>query len=394
MSDITLEVNGIRYSGFTDAAVTNSIESFASQFTFAATAKDAFDFSTGNFGTIQNDLKVQDEVKVYIGDDLVSTGHIEDLNLSYTPDSHGIVVKGRDKAGDLIDSSIIQKSYSQTFFISLVKAVLKDNGYADIKISNKTTSLLKLENVGAVKTEKGDTIASFIDRYAKKLQVLITTDESGDLVVIREGSELSTGSIRAKMNSATNNVLAGSLSISTTERYRYIEMYSQGSNDSFTSSSVSQSGISIDKIIRSPRRKRISMTTASEDATLGDMAKWNVNIRKARGQRYNCTVQGFHADPESKKLLWLPNTLVTVDDDRCQISGQFLIQGVSYRYSNEGSFTDLSIVEKGAFTVGGLPFAKGSSLGGDLIKDAGVGVVDNITRVATGGIDSSAFFDI
>lgn len=377
MSDFYLEVNGLRYQGFTDVNVVKSIENLAGQFTFSTTVKDGFTsatesgitFLTGNLGTLQNDLKIQDEVKIYIDDTLLISGFIEDLSIAYSADSHSISIAGRDKTGDLIDSSIIQKSYSQRGFVKLIEMVLKDNGHTSISVINDVANLSNLEANEIIKTEKGDSIATFLDRYAKKLQVLLITNEDGDLVITREGADLAIGNLISQMNGSNNNILSANISVNTSERFRYIEVYSQSSNDDYTASSVNQSAIAIDSVIRDTRRKRVTMSTATKALSLNNLAKWSVNVRKAKGSRYNCKVQGFYTQ-RNKGALWTPNTLVQLIDDRCQVNGQFLIQGVSYSKSLQGTFTELSIVERGAFTVEGAPIADGGSFAKNLIRSA------------------------
>jgi prophage tail gpP-like protein len=329
-------------------------------------------------GVIQNDLKVQDKVKVFIDDNKVITGYIEDLAISYTAGSHSREVSGRDKTGDLIDSSIIQKNYKQRNFIKMAEAVLKDNGYSDIKVINNIKKLPILtvaasqdssnfEDDEQPTTENGDSIASYLDRYAKKIQALLITDEDGNINVTNEGDQLAVGALIS--GGGQSNILSANISVSTTERYRFMEIYSQSSNDEFEVSTTPQNAVAIDSIIRSPRRKRMTMSTASKVISLTNLAKWNVNVRKAKGSRYNCRVQGFYTSRD-KGLLWIPNTLVQLRDDKCQVSGQFLIQGVTYTKNESGSFTDLSIVEKGAFSVEGVKFADGSSFATNLIRPA------------------------
>lgn len=353
MSNIYLEVNGLKYDGFTDINVSRSIENLAGQFSFSTTVKDGAD------GVIQNDLKVQDEVKVYIDEDLILTGYIEELNISYSTNDHSISVSGRDKTGDLIDSSIIPKLYKQTDFIKMANAVLKDNGYSDIKIINnikklpiltvgETKSATDMGNGEKSTTEQGDTIASYLDRYAKKVQALLITDEDGNINITSEGDQLAIGDLISSGDRA--NILSASINISSTERFRYLEIYSQSNNDSFSTGSVSQSALVLDNDIRNPRRKRISLSTATNSRTLLKLANWNVNIRRAKGLRYNCTVQDFYS-ARTEGFLWLPNTLVQIKDDKCQLDGQYLIQGVTYRKDKSGSFTDLSIVEIGSFSA-------------------------------------------
>lgn len=368
MSDIIeLEVNGIRYSGWTDVSASKSIESLAGQFRFSTTVKQT------EAGIIQNDLKVQDEVKVYVGDVKFLTGFIEDLTVEYSADSHSITVAGRDKLADLIDSSIIQKQYKQTNFIKLVRAVLKDNGYTDIKVIDNAKDILGATvslavNDSVIKTEKGDSIADFLDRYAKKLQILITSDEDGNMVMTREGDELSLGSLIStsqKQNVLPVNILSASVNINTVDRYKFIEMYSQSDNTSFTVNTVKQSGIAIDDTIRGPRRKRMTLGSSTSTNSLTSLAKWSVNIRKAKGLRYNCRVQGVFSAGD---FIWKSNTLVQIKDDRCQLNGQFLIQGVTFGRSVQGTFTDISVVQKGAFSVEGESASDGSNFASDLIN--------------------------
>lgn len=341
MNKIFLEVNGIQYEGFTDVVINRSIENFCSEFSFSTTVRE------DESRVIQNAFKVQDEVKIFIDSQLITTGYIEDLDISYSAsaDSHNISLKGRDKTGDLIDSSAIEKEYSTRSFSRLVEITLKDNGYTNIKTINNLGALAFQEDI--VKVEKSDTIFSFLDKYAKKLQVLLTTNEEGNIVITREGTAKADGVLISEKLGKNNNILSASISATSREMFRFIEVYAQSNNDSFGDNSTNQKGLAIDNQIRSVRRKRMTLDLASSAITLNQLANWQLNLRRAKGRRYECTVQGFY----SKDKIWKANTLVEVLDDKCQLNGEFLIQGVSYQKSNSGTFTTLSIVNKGAFTL-------------------------------------------
>lgn len=370
MSSVFLEVNGKRYEGFTDINVSRSIENLSGQFSFSTTVKENSEL------VIQNDLKVQDEVRVYIDDNLVLTGYIEQLNISYSGSDHSISVSGRDKTGDLIDSSAKPIKYIQTNFIKLVKAILSDNGYSNIKVINNIGTLpilnvgsssnsSNLEDGDSAKVDTSASVASFLDNYAKKIQVLLISDKDGNINVTNEGSELSKGSLISTVDQS--NILSANINVSSIDRFRYIEIHSQGDNSSFTETAAIQTAVVTDNDIRNPRRKLISVNTASQASTLEKIGKWNVNIRRAKGLRYNCTVQGYYSSDDTDSI-WLPNTLVEIRDDRCQINGQFLIQGVTYRRSLQGSFTDLSIVQRGAFSVEPPIIENNSSFGENLLE--------------------------
>ena len=263
MSKITLEVDGIEYEGFTDIAVNSSLEGFSSSFSFSTTVKET------KLGVIQNDLKLQQKAKVFVEKNLVITGYIEALDISYSADSHSITVSGRDIGGDLIDSSIIQKSYSIKNFVNLINRVLLDNGF-EIKIINKV-GVLNLEPTEVVKAEKSESVFDFLDRYAKKLQVILKIDENGDLTIIREDSNVVKNMIINNFTSDTN-ILSANLNLSTVDRFNVIQVYSQGNNKTHTKASISQKGTASDSQIRKTRRKIISMDTASQSKSLKSLA--------------------------------------------------------------------------------------------------------------------------
>lgn len=381
---IYLEVNGVKYEGFTDISVTRSIENFANQFSFSTTVRegstqaDDLGFTRiSSIKRIQNDLMVQDEVRVFIDDNLILTGFIEDLNISYDAGSHSISVSGRDKTGDLIDSSTQKKVYTQLDFIKLVEKILSDNGYSSIKVINNLTagSLTTLDNsdntanTNSISPENNDSIAQFIDSIAKKVQVLVYTNKDGNLVVTREGDEEVNGSLINTANGENNNILSGNIKVSSLDRFNRLFVFAQAGNKDFTSQTVSQQGDATDSEVRTSRKKIINYNKPSLNLSLQNYAKWSINIRRAKGARYNCRVQGYYTTRENKEI-WQPNTLVQIKDDLCQVNGQFLIQGVTYTKSNQGSFTDLSIVNRGAFSVDGGLIANASDFASNLFRSA------------------------
>lgn len=339
---IYLEVAGIKYEGFTDIAVNSAMENFCSSFSFSTTVKET------KSGRVINDIKLGQQAKVYIDDNLLITGFIEDLDKEVSPNSHSKTAAGRDIGGDIIDSDIKQKSYNQRNFELLCNLVLKDNGFT-IKVINKV-GLLKLEAKETIKTEQGQSIFSFLDKYAKKLQVLLKMDNKGNLTIIREDNNIVKNMLINNHTSDTN-ILTSRLKLSTVDRFNVVEVYSQGNNKTHTKTGISQKGSAIDSQIRKTRRKILTMDTASESKSLKALAEWNINVRRAKGSRYTCKTLGFYS---SNNTLWQPNTLVDIIDYDMEVQGTFLIQGVEFSQSLQGSFTTLDIVEQGSFTLSGV----------------------------------------
>ena len=354
-NNIYLEVDGVRYEGFTDIAVNSAMENFSSSFAFTTTIKE------NKQGKIINDIKLGQKAKVFIDNILITTGFIEELDKEVSPSSHSKTASGRDVGGDIIDSDIIQKSYNQRNFERLVNLVLKDNGFS-IKVINKV-GILNLEANETIKTEQGQSIFDFLDNYAKKLQVLLKMDRNGNLNIIREDNDV-VKNMLINNYTADTNILSSRLKLKTIDRFNVIEIYSQGNNKTHSKTGISQKGKATDPQIRSTRRKILTMNTASESKSLKALAEWNIQLRKAKGSRYTCTTLGFYS---SNNTLWQPNTLVDIIDYDMEVKGTFLIQGVTFNQTLQGSFTNLDIVEQGSFSVG-LIKNLGNSFADDLIK--------------------------
>lgn len=349
---IYLEVEGVKYEGFTEISVNNSLENFSSSFSFSTTVKK------NKTGKIINDIKLGQKATVRIDDHLLITGFIETLDKEISTTSHSKTASGRDIGGDIVDSSIIQKSYSQRNFEKLVNLVLKDNGFS-IKVINKV-GLLNLEATEKIKTENQQSIFDFLDKYAKKLQVLLKTNNEGNLTIIREDNNVVKNMLINNYTSDTN-ILSSKLTLSTVNRFSIIEVYSQGNNRTHTITSISQKGSAKDSQIRQTRRKILTMNTASESKSLKALAEWNIQLRRAKGSRYTCQTLGFYS---SNNTLWQPNTLVDIIDYDAEIEGTFLIQGVQFIQTLQGSFTNLDIVEQGAFSI-----SKVNNLGNNFAND-------------------------
>jgi prophage tail gpP-like protein len=346
-NDIFIEVNKRRYSGFTDITVEQSLDQFAKSFSATLVSKELI---ISGDRIIENPIKLQDEVQVYIDEQLIMTGFVESLDISYSSSGHLIRVAGRDKASDLIDSSIIGKTYQTKNLKRLIELVLKDNGYSDIKVIQQASNIDNLEEKENVQAENGQTIFSFIDEYAKKVQVLLTTDEEGNIVLTREGSDKTSTDLVSLKQGDKNNIKAASLSLNTQDRYRFVEIYADSSNETFGEPSVNQAAVAEDSDIRSPRRVRVMSKIASDSAILREAAKWQLNVRRAKGLKYNCTVVNYLTDGESGDI-WKFNRTVNIKDDKCSVDGEFLISGVRFVKSNQGSTTELSIVNKGSYTT-------------------------------------------
>jgi prophage tail gpP-like protein len=95
--DVTLEIDGLAWTGWTDVRITRGVERCPSDFEVRLT-----EFIPG-----QDAIKILRgaTVKVKIGRDLVLTGYVDRVTRTYDARSHSVTIVGRSKCADLVDCS-------------------------------------------------------------------------------------------------------------------------------------------------------------------------------------------------------------------------------------------------------------------------------------------------
>lgn len=345
---VSLEVNGVLYRGITDITINQSLENFAKSFSGSIVSKELI---LENTRIVENPIKVQDEAVIYIDNNKILTGYIEEVNISYDASSHIINFSGRDKVGLLIDSSIISTNYNKQFsLVNLIRQALNDNGYTNIEVIEQVANIGLFEDNETVSAEE-EPIFSFFDRYARKVQALLTTNEEGNIVITRESTDQAIGSLYSERGGRKNNIKSANLTNSILNRFNNIEIIGQSGNDTFGANTVNQIGSATDSQITLNRKLRVVTSVTSKEPILNDAARWEVNVRRARGSVYSCVLAqfGFYQDKELTTL-WKPNQLVNIKDDKCNLDGTYLIMGVTFNKSNDGTTTTLNITSQGAFS--------------------------------------------
>ena len=317
---------------FNDFSLTKSIENFCNSFSFTITNKMANDIF----------LAEGSRIRISIADENQFAGLVESINHSQTSNSHSITVQGRDKTGELIDSYIIAKQYKQNDFLKLLRLVLNDNGYQNIKITSDIKILPKLVGKSFI-PEKEEKIFSFIDRLARQLRVILITDSDGDILITREGADLAVGGL-----DASNNIISTSLDIDTSESYKYIKIIGNIKTDQ-SKKRLTQGKEIIDERSQTNKRLIVNIGNNTNRQNIESIANWYMAVKRGKGARYNATVQGFLTN-NTTGLLWQANTTVILKDSKKGINGLFLIQNVNYSQSLEGSKTDLILCNIGSFT--------------------------------------------
>lgn len=361
MSDLLLEVNGARYSNFESASVSLQLDAIADSFSFTA-------ISTKNQAL---PFKLNDACVITVDGEKVLTGFIESISVDYDSGSHSIALAGRSKTADIVDSMINSLEIRPPVTLkAVIEKVIAHIG-ATISVVD-SVGTLEAFNVAEdlLSPEVGQNAFEFIEKLARKRQVLLTCNGLGSVVITRSGTERAPTGIQNVIGGGTNNIESASVSYDSTDRFgRYVSksqlnlaaLNAAGITDA--AEIVSQkSPVIIDNQIRQSRQLVIQAESASSDQQNKKRIEWEANIRKTRSTVYSTTMSAFGFNGK----LWKPNQLVSVRDDFAGINAQMLVNNVTFSQSASGSDAVLAFVNKDAYTLKLNEPTKGDVLGAGL----------------------------
>lgn len=338
---LEIKINGQIYTNFQNASVILSIAAITRGFSFVSTANENNTFP----------VKVGDLVKITADGIDVLEGYIELLEIRYDSGSHEIRVGGRSKMVDLVDSSMpTQFEVNGTTLEAIASGVLKSIGLPN-KVENEAGEIKDFNDISS--SEIGQNAFKFLESFSRKRQVLLTSDGSDTLILTRAGISKSPTKLKNIKGANDNNILSAELSLDYRERFYWYIAKSQLNTstpdfDSDPEEVSDQEGEVFDDDIRESRRLEFNAEESMESFNAKDRATWEKNLRIGNGLQYRAKIVGNSVNGQ----LWLPNTIVQIEDEYCQLKEELLIKEVKYDFSTgSGSTTELSMIRKNAFTL-------------------------------------------
>lgn len=344
---LLLEVNGIPYKDFTSGSVTARLDALCNTFIFTTVSTQGLPLP----------FRGGESCRVIVDDEVVLSGHVEIISVDYSEASHQITITGRDYTGDLLDSTLdaISDIRAPITLKEIIRKVLSSINL-DLDVIEKTSTKAFNAAEDLISPKPGSNAFSLIEQYARKRNVLITSNGDGNIVITKSSGEVINASIRGELNSDDNNVLTASASYDTTGRYNAYKFTSSLNPIALNLSGafdlaavVNQSGGTNDTEVRKSRQLVLIAESPFSNGQNEERAKWEANVRKARGQVYSAQVLGYKNVTGN---LWKINTLVNVKDDFCGINAQMLINSVTYNLNLDGgSTTTLTLLDKDSYTL-------------------------------------------
>ncbi len=333
---ISLFVNGLEYTQFTEISVLRDLETMASSFQFAASNEFSSDFP----------FKAFDDCIIEINSVPVITGFINGLNPSYSNSNHIVNISGYDMTKDVIDTEIYTDTEisEATTFSALITQIMQSHGITGISVINNAGEISLGDSEDYTAGETGTTLFEYFLSIAKKKQVLLNTDGLGNIVIYRnivpDRTSLNLSNIRSGSN---EKIKSAAFDIDYSNRYKTIIVKSQ----SFDDDDISD--FATDSEIKKERTKTIISDLVYNEKECKDLAIWEVNRRRADSKKYKCVVAGFWA---KENTIFKPNQFFSIQDDYCGLNNTMLLKAVEYKYSKtSGSTAELTFITSDAYTL-------------------------------------------
>lgn len=344
-----LEVNGMLYTNFESARVDISLSSLSRGFVFDAISTEGLPLP----------FKGGEPCRVIVDGETVLTGNIEIVKVDYADRTHSISLKGRSTTGDVVDSTMRSLEINPPISLkSVIEQALLEIG-VDITVIDDSGGIDDFNKAeDKIGPAVGENAFDFIETLARKRQVLLTTNDTGNIVIESPEPQLIKHQLLNIIGNPLNNILSGSVSYDHTSRFRDYLIKSQQNTSSLVfsgsadlSTIVDQGGSAQDLEVRVGRKFVAKAEKASSSEESKNRATWEGNIRKTRSAVYSATVLGYRTVSGD---LWEVNKLVQIVDEYADINARMLLDSVSFSLKlgeGGGKKTTLGFVDKDAYKV-------------------------------------------
>lgn len=287
-----------------------------------------------------------DAVRVELGGDVVSTGHVDRIAPFTRSGAHGFAVAGRSKTADLVDCSAVNQpgQWRGARLVDIVKALADPFG-----VAVRATAPPAAETVDNFEIEQGETVWAAIERLIRIKGILAHDSADGALLLALPALRRAETAL-VNLPDRRTNVLESSLSLDLTGRFSEVAVKGQraGTNDAYGTLAASVAGRALDADVPRYRPLVLVAETSVDPAQATRRAEWEVARRAGRGTSATFRVSGWRQSPGGP--LWDVDLVVPVRDRALGIDAEMLITSVSWSLTADaGRQTTLTLRPPAAF---------------------------------------------
>jgi prophage tail gpP-like protein len=356
--DVILKANGRDFGGWLNLKASSSLGQLAGTFSLGLTERWPDQAQ-------KRAIQPGDSCQLYLGNQLIITGWVDSVDVSYGPKEHRLEISGRDKTCDLVDCCFLDEPqvWKDRYLLQIARDLCRAWDVEPILLGVDQGERFK-----EIAYSPGDTVMSLIRKLCRQRGILPTSYGNGQLILTRPGHLMPAATLKLG-----ENIKSGRLNQDHSSRFSVYQVRGQAKpNNQAVVYELHPSG---NEGARTETLERITaaQSQASPLATISDLeitryrplllvaeapgdlaametrASWEKTTRKGKSRRVSYTVQGWQ---QSQNQIWNINQLVKVEDDFLGINEQMLVESVSFSLEDgSGSTTELGLVPPEAYQV-------------------------------------------
>lgn len=340
--NLVLHLDGQRYEGWKAITIVNSLQQVADSFTLSLS--DAW-LAPRKLAAPQVGMPAT----ISLDNDVIASGYLEDVDLSYGDGVHEISATGYSKAYDLLvcSNTLTSKNYNNVTLLELARQLCQPFGIsvsADTDVGKPFNCTL----------DPGQPIMDLLVEYARYRGVVLTSTSSGDLLITKAGTQRTQTPLKLGVN-----IMRAAPRFSARDVYTEYHVVGQDAGANWDAADEKNPASSktayYDKQRLYGRYKPLVITCDSPVSESDCIARSKAEAasRWARARQVIYTVGGwrqYHDGP-----VWPVNHLVRVDDYYAGIKEDQLIVERRLILDNRGQRTELLIMPPAAYDPIPLP---------------------------------------
>lgn len=315
------------------------------------TAVGKFDISYSLDLTGASAIRANDRIQIKADGTTVIDGFAERFDMVIMGDERIVNVSGRDKVADLLDSSIRgQKEWSGPISLNNIARQIISNLGVDIDIedlSGETADFLAADLLSA---SPGEKCFEFINRLAKKRQVIVTSNNNGDLQFIGD-TPFNTGITLLRQDGGQrNNVTRLKVVVDYTNIFNDYRILAQQNplrrNDQTPPSTIVNTvGQARDINARPARYLEIEVDEDMEERSAQDTADHQASIRRSE----SFAVETAFAGHSLNGIVPQVGGFMNVVDDKFGLDTRAVVRSFNMIYDSSTSETAVSLSRENAY---------------------------------------------
>lgn len=328
--ELELLVEGKAFTGWEQMTLARALDAVAAQFQLIVADRDPYP------------IKVGQECSVRIAGQVVLTGFVEASRKKVGARGRELTVAGRDKTGDLVDSSELTDpgEWSDVTLAELAQFIADPFG-----IEVRALFTEELDPFLVFRRQPGETAWSAIERACRLRGVLAFSSGDGALLLDRPASSAAVTPLVEG-----ENILEADVVVDHSDRFQhYLVRGQQSGSDDYSGPLAAEiEGEATDVAIRRFRPLLVLADGALTFDDAEDRAGWEASVRAARSGRVEVLVQGWRQVPATGPV-WTINQLVPVRIPSSRVNRRLLVDAVTFERGAEGTTTLISLTRPDAY---------------------------------------------